>query len=521
MTHFITRRGLLVGAAAATAAAPAILKAQMLFRDYPFRLGVAAGEPAADGFVIWTRLAPDPLDRHGGMPMAKVDVDWEVAADEGFKQIIQKGTAAARPEIGHSVHVELAGLQPARPYFYRFRIGREVSPIGRAKTLPAIGVRTDRMRFAVAGCQAWEDGLYTAFADIADQEIDFLYHYGDYIYEGRRKLMSKPGHDGRSIPVVRDHLGDELYSLDDYRLRYAQYRMDPNLQAAHRAAAWFATFDDHEVSNDWVSDHSAQGTPPELFLLRRQAAFQAYYEYMPLRRASIPMGASIQAYRRARFGDLADIHLLDTRQFRTSRPCGENFTAECDAVRDPKAQVLGSAQEAWLTSELRQKAGRWNVLAQQVMMMNLARDRDGVAGPKPTRNFDSWAGYLAPRDRLLRNLDGLGNVVVLTGDEHQNFAGELAPGDGAGKPVAVEFVSTSISSGGSGSDARYDQAQVMAANPTLKFKQDQRGYLLCDVAPDLWTSRFRTVDKVHEPGGVVSTRATFAIEHGNPKLVQA
>ena len=181
MTHLITRRGLLVGAAAATAA-PAILKAQMLFRDYPFRLGVAAGEPAADGFVIWTRLAPDPLDRHGGMPMAKVDIDWEVASDDGFRQIVQKGTASARPEIGHSVHVELAGLQPARPYFYRFKIGRETSPIGRAKTLPALGARTDRMRFAVAGCQAWEDGLYTAYADIAGQDIDFLYHYGDYIY---------------------------------------------------------------------------------------------------------------------------------------------------------------------------------------------------------------------------------------------------------------------------------------------------------------------------------------------------
>ena len=453
--------------------------------------------------------------------MAKVDVDWEVATDEGFKQIVQKGTAAARPEVGHSVHVELAGLSPARPYFYRFKIGRETSPIGRAKTLPAIGARTDRMRFAVAGCQAWEDGLYTAYADIAGQDVDFLYHYGDYIYEGRRKQMDVPGRDGRITPIVRSHLSDELFSLDDYRLRYAQYRMDPDLQAAHRAAAWFATFDDHEVSNDWAGDHSAQGTPPELFLLRRQAAFQAYYEFMPLRRASMPMGASMQAYRRARFGDLADIHLLDTRQFRTPQPCGAGFAQECDGVRDPKAQMMGHAQEEWLANELRQKAGRWNVLAQQVMMMNLARDRDGAdkVGVKPTRNMDSWAGYMTPRDRLLGRLDGLGNVVVLTGDEHQNFAGELAVG--AGKPVAVEFVSTSISSGGSGSDERNDQAQMMAANPFLKFKQDQRGYLLCDVTPDLWTSRFRTLDTVEKPGAPVRTRATWAVERGVPKLVVA
>ena len=202
--------------------------AQPLFRTFPFPLGVASGEPWPDGVVLWTRLAPEPL-AGGGMPMANVDVAWEVAKDRAFASVATRGTAVARPELGHSVRVEVSGLEPGREYFYRFRVGREVSQIGRTKTAPALGAAVDRLRFAVCGCSHYETGYFTAFRRLADEELDFVFHTGDYIYEGRD--------DGGKTPaVVRQHQGDEIYTLVDYRNRYAQYRMDPDLRAAHASA---------------------------------------------------------------------------------------------------------------------------------------------------------------------------------------------------------------------------------------------------------------------------------------------
>ena len=320
----LTRRALLGGAAAAIAAAPAILRGQALFTAYPFRLGVASGDPASDGFVIWTRLAPDPLAPHGGMPMQPVAVDWEVAADDAFKTILRSGQAVARPELAHSVHVEVAGLEPARPYWYRFKIGREISLTGRSRTAPLPGARLDRLRIGVAGCQHYESGLYTAYRHLAHEEVEFVFHYGDYIYENRDTPWALDA-AREPVPVVREHIGQELFSLDDYRLRYAQYKLDTDLQAAHAAAPWFVTFDDHEVSNNWAGDHDQAGDPAEVFLLRRAAAFQAWYENAPVRARSLPRAGSIAMNRSARYGDLLHVSFLDTRQFRTPQPCGDGF----------------------------------------------------------------------------------------------------------------------------------------------------------------------------------------------------
>ncbi|PTQ13084.1 alkaline phosphatase [Sphingomonas oleivorans] len=523
MTNGISRRGLIGGAigGAALLGAPAIVRAQQLFADYPFRLGIASGDPSPDGFVIWTRLAPDPLAEHGGMPIAPMPVTWEIATEEPFRNIIQKGEAIARPELGHAVHVEVTGLEPGRPYWYRFSIGRERTVRGRAKTLPANGAAIDRLRFGVAGCQHYEDGLYTAYRHLAAEEIDFVYHYGDYIYESRSAPIGI-GWDGRLKQFVRTYQGGDCLTIGDYRRRYAQTKMDPDLQAAHASAAFFATFDDHEVQNNWVQNIDGwgkSGAPAELFALRRAAAFQAYYEHMPLRRSSFPAGNAIQLYRRARFGNLLDMHFLDTRQFRSDQPCDDGFKPICADVADGRATVLGDGQEKWLAQNLRQGGARWNALAQQIMMMPL--DRRTGDEPAPIRNMDSWGGYDSPRERLFASLKGLGNVVALTGDEHQNFAGELRTRNGTDEAVAVEFVSTSISSGGSGSDKRSGAERIMADNPFLKFSNDQRGYLLCEVTPDQWSSAFRVVDKVHEPGGQISTRTTLAVERGKPALVTA
>lgn len=513
----ITRRELLVGGASATLllGAPALVRAQQVFRAYPFTLGVAAGDASSDGFVLWTRLAPEPLEQHGGMPMAPIAVQWEVAADSGFKTIAAKGEALARPELAHSVHVEVAGLQPDRPYWYRFSCGRERSVRGRVKTLPAAGAPVAKARFLVAGCQHYEQGLYTAYAHAAREEADFLFHYGDYIYEGRGNTVALD-YSGNPRKFIRAHAGEEPFSLDDYRRRYAQYKTDADLQAAHAATGWYATFDDHEVQNNWVGDRDQNGTPPEAFLLRRAAAFQAWYEHMPVRSTLIPKGGAIQAYRRARVGDLLDLHLLDTRQFRTDQPCDDGFKPRCAGWDAADAQVLGSPQEAWLGRNLAEGKARWNAIAQQVMVMPL--DRRTGDEPEVIRNMDSWGGYDRPRERLLKSFAGHGNVVVLTGDEHQNYAGELRTRGGQGDAVAVEFVSTSISSGGDGADLRAGSDKILAENPYLKYINDRRGYLLCDVTRDQWQAQFRTVDSVSEAGAPVKTARTAIVPHGRPEL---
>lgn len=506
------RRHFIAGAAATAFAAPAILRAQSLFRSYPFALGIASGDPSPDGFVIWTRLAPEPLAEQGGMVMTPMPVTWEVASDDRFAAIVARGEETARPELGHSVHVEVAGLRPDRPYWYRFRAGGDRSIHGRARTLPPAASSPGALRFGVAGCQSWDDGYYTAYRHMAEEDLAFVYHYGDYIYEYRAGATRR-GRDGELIVAVRQTVGQTLYDLADYRRRYALYKSDPDLQRAHAAHAFFHSYDDHEVADNWVQDIDDNDTPPEIFRTRRAAALQAWYEHMPVRRAEMPRYGAAAMYRSARYGNLAEIDILDTRQFRTRQPCGDGFKPACPGVFDPNAAVLGAEEEAWLARNLARRDARWNCLAQQIMMMAL--DRRTRDEPGPVFNLDSWAGYDVPRRRLMARLRGLDNVVVLTGDEHQNFAGLLHDRD---TPVAVEFVATSISSGGDGRDLRSGSDRILAANPQLRFINDQRGYLTCDVTPDQWRTNYMVMDKVSVPGGAISKRATATVERGRPDL---
>ena len=517
----LSRRGLLltVAAGGATLVAGRQAMAQMVYEDNPFQLGVAAGDPLPDGFVIWTRLAPRPLEPDHGMPSQPVAVSWEVATEAGFgNSVVQKGDAVARPELGHAVHVEVGGLEPGRPYFYRFTSGRERSGVGRAKTLPVPGAPLAGVRFGVVGCQAYESGYYTAHRKIAGEDLDFIYCYGDYIYEGRGNRLY-----GSTSPQenLRTHVGGEVYTVTDYRQRYAQYKMDTDLQASHASAAWFTVWDDHEIDNNWVSDRDQDGVDPQVFALRQAAAMQAYYEHMPLRKSSFPRGSAMQLYRRAVYGDLLDLNLLDTRQFRTDQPCEDRSNSNCEGINDRAAQVLGEAQEAWLLNNLDRSEATWKALAQQVMVMDLDRNPGEGYGV----NTDSWAGYRVPRERLLRHIRDrrIANTVVLTGDEHQNYAGELYL-DGRnpeGAPIATEFVSTSISSGGDGSDQRPDQQAFLAANPQLKFRNSQRGYVLCDVTKERWQTEFKVLDQIHDRDGVLSTRLKLAVEAGDARLVGA
>lgn len=491
--------------------------ADPIFLTYPFQLGVASGDPSADGFVIWTRLAPDPFEIGHGMPSQAVELKWEVAEDSGFRKIAQQGLAIARPELGHAVHVEIAGLQPGRPYHYRFVAGTERSLHGVARTLPAAGSAVDRVRLAVAGCQHYEQGYYTAYRDMAARNPDFVFCYGDYIYEGRssRVWNSSAG----PVENPRQHVGGAIYSIDDYRRRYAQTKMDTDLQAAHAAAPWFVTWDDHEIDNNWVSEIDQDGTPEPMFALRRQMAMQAYYEHMPLRASSLPVGRHMQLYRHARYGNLIDMSVLDTRQYRTDQPCDDGWGVTCPDITRREAQVLGDRQHAWLMGNLTKSTARWNVLAQQVMMMDLDRN---PAGPEPTHNLDSWAGYRVPRERLLGDMarTRVQGAVVLTGDEHQHYGGELhldgkRPG---AMPIATEFVATSISSGGDGEDQRAQTIEIQRHNPQLKFHNSRRGYLMCDVTPERWETDYIVMDRVTDRTGTASSRAKLVVEPGDPRI---
>lgn len=524
----LSRRRLLQGAGSLAAAALAVPIAPRLafgaatnFLDYPFQLGVASGDPWPDGFVIWTRLAPKPLEPGQGMSGETFAVDWEVAEDRQFQKVVAKGTGMAWAELGHSVHVEVTGLQPARPYWYRFRCGGFRSVTGRGVTAPAAGAPVDRLRFGVVGCQHYEQGLYTAYDYLAREELDFVYHYGDYIYEGLSQPYQYSRHLDDVVPATRQVGTPDTISLDDYRRRYARYKMDTDLQRAHAATSWVTVWDDHEVVNNWASDVVKGDSPPEIFRLRRQAAAQAYYEHMPLRRSSLPDGSHIRLYRHLAFGDLVDMHVLDTRQYRSPQPCNDGFRAGCAEADEPGRTMMGEQEEKWLFDALAGSRARFNLIAQQVMLMPCDRQ----PGAEDVRNMDSWEGYRQARRRLLQHLNtsNIHNVVVLTGDEHQNIVGNVPLDDRnpTGAIVASEFVVTSISSGGDGVVERETAKGMLADNPHIKLINDQRGYGLGEVTPKHLTMEMKVLDQVTAPGGKLSTRAKFAVDPAKPGIQKA
>jgi alkaline phosphatase D len=519
----LDRRRLLKGLAAASLVAAGGFagresRAEAPSSAYPFPLGVASGDPAADGFVIWTKLAPAPLARGGGMPNTLVEVEWAIAADPGMRTIIRRGAASAFPELGHAVHVEVEGLEPARDYHYTFFYRGAQSRVGRARTLPAPGAPVERLRFGLVGCQRYDDGYFTAFRHVAAENFDFVFHYGDYIYE---YATVRPNERRRPVVRVMPDEPDETYTLDDYRHRYALYKLDPDLQAAHASAPFVMSYDDHEVANNWAGDVPDRFAPAELFLLRRAAAFQAWYEHMPVRRALLPRGPDILAYRRFAVGDLMTLNVLDTRQYRSDQPCGDGVRVDCDSARNPDRTMLGTAQETWLYDGFKDASAHWNVLGQQVLMMHTDLD------PEPDAfgaHMDKWDGAAAARSRLFAAIEAakLRNPVVLTGDIHRNFAGELRKTfDDATSAVGVELVGTSIASDGDGYDINARYRKLLAQNPHLKFFNGQRGYVRHTVTRQRWQADFQVLDKVSTRDGTLSTRKSLVVESGKPTLVEA
>ena len=533
MSRRITRREFhrLAAAAGALAVVPfGSAGAQVRFASPPFQLGVASGDPSADGFVIWTRLAPEPFDT-GYLGQTIFEVAWEIAEEAGFGRIVKQGSAWARPHLAHSVHAEVDGLQPGREYFYRFRLGRYESVAGRALTCPAAGASPESLRFAFASCAHYEQGYFPAYRYMAEDRPDLILMLGDYIYE-----------DSWGDRRVRQFDPLEAVTLEDYRRRYTQYRTDPDLQGAHAACPWLVTWDDHEVDNDYVgltSEHELCGgmAVREAFPARRAAAYQAWYEHMPVRPSRLDPAMAIRIYGATDWGRLARFYVLDTRQYRSVQVCPSTPTAErCDfakgrkilfggagganfidpnesacksALADGSRTVLGDAQERWLDAALAESGAAWNLLAQNVMMMTVAEG----SKESPRHYSDAWAGYPPARARLYSALakHRTTNPVVLTGDIHSFWVNDLENADG--RPVGVELVASSIAT------STYDKSAVLPLNPGAKFHDGRHnGYVRCNLGRERLQADIVTIDDREDPRSGRQVAASFEIRAGEPRV---
>ncbi|HEY8357950.1 MAG TPA: alkaline phosphatase D family protein [Ramlibacter sp.] len=505
-----------LAAAGALGALPAFAAIQPpRFRADPFVLGVASGSPAPEGFVLWTRLVDSGID-----PALGVAVRWEVFEDGSPRTIVASGETEAVAALGHAVHVEVAGLKPDRWYGYRFMAGSAVSPVGRTRTLPAPDAVVNRLRFAYACCQKWESGYYAAYRHMAAEQLDLVLFLGDYIYEG----ASRGG--------VRPHALPTAQTLQDYRARYALHRSDPDLQRMHAACPWLVTWDDHEVENNYADLRSSIGT--RNFGARRAAGYQAFYEHMPLRAATmvaglqgLGAGRELRIYGQLNFGKLARINVLDDRQYRDTPLCREKqdgpFAQLCSQAPGDGRSLLGVAQEKWLAQSMgeaaRQRIG-WNFIAQQTVFTPRNYDQ----GPGRRFSQDSWDGYPTARERLLADLAAQkpANPILLGGDIHQNWVANVhaRPYDVRSPIVASEFCGTSITSPSGVAPERAAALAKRTPHCLLSNVQD-RGYGVIEVQPGQATVNLRVVDDVTNRDSKAATLATFVVENGRPQIQRA
>jgi alkaline phosphatase D len=427
-----------------------------------FQHAVASGDPLADAVIIWSRVTPDAP--------GTLRVAWQIARDRAFADIAQSGEATTDEDRDYTVKVDVNGLSPATTYYYRFVALGGSSPVGRTRTAPSGAVA--RLRFAVVSCSSYAHGFFHAYRSIAERlDLDAVLHLGDYIYE------YGTGQYGNARPYEPAH---EIVTLADYRTRYAHYRKDPDLQAVHRQHPFITVWDDHESANNaWVdgAENHTRATEGQ-WADRKAAAQQAYAEWMPIREPDGPA----KIYRSLRYGDLAELIMLDTRCWGR-----EVQVAQSDSrLADPYRQLLGPEQEAWLADRLRGSTAKWKLVGQQVMI-----------GQLPIFfNNDAWDGYPAARLRFLDILraNHTSNVVVLTGDIHSSWAMNLTPdpndataynretGEGA---LAVEFVTPGVTSPGFPDSLAATAEQAALATPHIKFADvSKRGYIVLDVTPE-------------------------------------
>ena len=526
---FMHRRRLIacLGLAAAGAYLPAKAWQQSQVKGGAFSLGVASGAATHDSVVLWTRLYPEHWQDRDKLTGPQA-VRWEVADNESFAKLVQSGTVTALPELAHSVHVDVRGLSPDRWYFYRFRTGEAVSRTGRTRTFAQPGSPTDRLRLAYASCQKWEDGYFSAYDHMHRDQPDAVVFLGDYLYE-------YPGNSSK----VRVPGGGWVVTLAEYRRRHALYKGDSSLQAMHAAVPWWVTWDDHEVQNDYAGLGPGDGGPPGWqsidFAQRRAAAYQAYYEHMPVRAGDFAQtlltgkSGRLQMYGQFQIGNLVSLNLLDTRQYRDAQVCTKDGKGgsgmvdpdQCPAWDDPTRSLLGATQEQWLDQRLAQttqpNAPRWNLIGQQTLFC----PRDLRPGPQRFFWNDGWDGYPAARHRLLQSLQNhkVPNAVLLGGDVHENWVGHVmsAQATANAEPLAVEFCGTSITSKSGRGNERLPT--VLAENPHFVFADvERKGYGLLDITHKLLTTHLRVVDDVTQAKTHIETLAAFEVEAGRSRI---
>ncbi len=519
---FLQQAARLAGASALSLAFPGLALSKT--RAWPFGLGVASGSPLPDRVMLWTRLVPETITGPLDVPLP-VKLRWEVAEDEQFRKVVSSGEVTALPQLGHSVHVDAAGLAPDRWYWYRFQTADAVSPVGRTRTAPAAQSMPGALRFAVASCQHWEFGHYAAHGHIANAGVDLVAFLGDYIYEWGPYDLKHPELPRRTAASI---------SLAEYRNRYAQYKSDPKLQAAHLAAPWIVTWDDHEVANDYSGAHDER--MGAAYLARRAAAYQAFYEHMPVRLHQLPAPgkafANLRIYERYDWGSLARFHMLDDRQYRALHACqpaeggsSSVTNAACPERLQAGRSMLGAEQEAWLAQGMAQSPARWNFLAQQTLMAQASQIP--VHKPGDGRFWtDGWDGYPDARDRLFADIarHRPANPVVLSGDVHTFYATELRrdfnrPVSAENPVLATEFCSTSITSS-SRPQSRTDQ--YVAQNPHIRYgRSDRRGFILAELSPARLKASFIGLEDVQQPESRAEVLASFVVENGKAGLVRA
>ncbi|MGW5848564.1 alkaline phosphatase D family protein [Streptomyces sp. NPDC055254] len=539
-TQATPRRRTVVLAAAATAAlapltalgAPA---AHAATAAPAFLHGVASGDPLPDGVLLWTRVTPtaDALPGSGAGPA--LQVTWEVAGDKAFSRIVATGAVTASAATDHTVKVDVRGLSPQTPYWYRFTAGATVSPVGRTRTTPAHEAATPGVRFGVVSCANWESGYFSAYRHLAARtDLDAVLHLGDYIYE-----YQTGGYPEAKYTVRRHEPAHEIVSLADYRTRHGTYKTDADLQALHAAHPVIAIWDDHEFADDTWSGGADNHTPASEgdWAARAAAAKQAYFEWMPVR-ASI----AGTVYRRLRFGTLADLHLLDLRSFRS-----QQVKAGSGSVDDPERTLTGRAQLDWLKSGLAGSNATWKLVGTSVMISPVAFGSLPAHLMKPLAkllglpeggiavNVDQWDGYTDDRKELLGHLKdrGIKNTVFLTGDIHMAWANEVPvnmatyPGSGT---AATEFVVTSVSSDNlddilhvpADTASLVAETAVKSANWHVKWlDMDAHGYGVLDVTAERSQMDYYVVSDKARQDATAAWARSYRTLNGTQKVERA
>ncbi|MBI1288884.1 MAG: T9SS type A sorting domain-containing protein [Flavobacteriales bacterium] len=444
----------------------------------PFYHGVASGDPLSDRVIIWTRYTPD-------VSADPVTINWEVATDTGFTNVVQSGTFDTDVDRDWTVKVDVSGLQPNMWYFYRFEYGGDHSLVGRTRTAPTGMV--DSLRFAVVSCSDYVDGFFHGYREISQRnDVDAVIHLGDYIYE-----------NGSVGTIGRPHEPEaRITELDDYRQRYSQYRLDPDLRCVHQMYPFINVWDDHELANNaWMGGAEAHDPATDgNWEDRKGFAARAYHEWIPFREPNA--NDSLQIYRTQQWGDLVDLFMADTRIIGRDEQ-------NANAIDDPDRHILGEAQLGWLTNEMANSTAQWKVLGQQVMMGALEIPFIGI----PPASEDSWNGYRWERENFYDTVlvHDIENLVVLTGDIHTAWAMNLEKDN---SKVGVEFVCTSITT--QNSPLPVPVSAISGANPHIKYaKLTGHGYYILDINHDRVQADFQWVGDIENANDMSATEGPY------------